>query len=352
MTTDHIPELDPGGAYSDQGSHWCILLNSGSATRADKRAFLQWVCASPERIAAYIQAVRLTEALSSQKLRWPDTPEETLIRQATQAADQPTQLFFPPALRARDSRPPRFRIRLRFALATIAVAAIVCVIGWQFGAQRYSTALGEQRSVVLADGSVVTLNTSSTIEVRLRRNTRSIHLLTGEGLFQVAHDATRPFYVVAGNTRVRAVGTQFDVDRRTNRTTVTVVEGKVSVEDTGIGRGNNTLDTKLAIPLSAGEGLTLSPRAHSLRTSSDVAAATAWTQRRLVFEHRTLGEVAEEFNRYNRQTIHIDSAALRSQEVTGVFQANDPNSFLEFVAKIPGVTIERDGFDTHVVATN
>lgn len=71
----------------------------------------------------------------------------------------------------------------------------------------------------------------------------------------------------------------------------------------------------------------------------DVATAIAWTQRKLVFEHRRLGEVAEEFNRYNRTVIEIRSEELRAQEVTGVFQANDPGSFLAFLARIPGVAV-------------
>jgi transmembrane sensor len=83
-----------------------------------------------------------------------------------------------------------------------------------------------------------------------------------------------------------------------------------------------------------------------------VATATAWTQRRLVFEHRPLGEVADEFNRYNRQKIQIESPELQSQEITGVFQANDPNSFLDFIAKIPGVRIEREGSVTKVILSN
>jgi transmembrane sensor len=79
--------------------------------------------------------------------------------------------------------------------------------------------------------------------------------------------------------------------------------------------------------------------------------ATAWTQRRLIFEHRQLGEVAEEFNRYNRQVIEIQSAELRSQEVTGVFQANDPASFLTFLARLPGVTIENSADHSRFVVT-
>ena len=74
-----------------------------------------------------------------------------------------------------------------------------------------------------------------------------------------------------------------------------------------------------------------------------------WTERRLVFESRPLGEVADEFNRYNLDQIRIEDPDLRQQQVTGMFQADDPRSFLDFVAEIPGVTIrESDG--VHAVA--
>jgi ferric-dicitrate binding protein FerR (iron transport regulator) len=82
---------------------------------------------------------------------------------------------------------------------------------------------------------------------------------------------------------------------------------------------------------------------------TSVAAAIAWTQRQLVFEHRPLGEVAEEFNRYNRGRIEIGTAVLRAQEVTGVFQSDDPASFVSFLSSIPGVRIRDDGSGGYIV---
>src|ERR1700722_2451060 len=82
----------------------------------------------------------------------------------------------------------------------------------------------------------------------------------------------------------------------------------------------------------------------------NVAASLAWTRRQLMFEHRPLSEVAEEFNRYNRDRIDIDSAELKRQEVTGVFEANDPASFLAFLSSIPGVEIREGANGTHIVS--
>jgi transmembrane sensor len=354
VNNEHMGELDPTAPISEQASHWYILFRGGNATRADKKAFGEWVSRSPERIEAYIQAARLTTALKSRKVRWPDTPVEILVREATATPADIVALFPSDAVAAkpaahRSGRKPR---PLMFAMAATLLVALGCVWVLLPGPQRYATAFGEQRSIVLSDGSVVTLNTSSSIEVTLAKTRRTIKLVAGEALFQVAHDKTRPFDVVAGNTTVRAVGTQFDVDRRASSTTVTVVEGKVSVATAPENPGDESPGRDAPIPVSAGEEVILRPRTPPHTAPANVAIATAWTQRRLVFERRPLGEVAAEFNRYNRQEIRIESAKLSGQEVTGMFQANDPNSFLDFIAKIPGVKIEQHADSFDVVSVN
>jgi transmembrane sensor len=105
------------------------------------------------------------------------------------------------------------------------------------------------------------------------------------------------------------------------------------------------------LPLAAGEQLTVSPRAPPHAVPANLASATAWTQRKLVFEHRPLGEVAEEFNRYNLERIEIDSPELRSEEITGVFEANNPESFMSFLAKLPDVSIERSPGENRLIVT-
>jgi hypothetical protein len=86
-----------------------------------------------------------------------------------------------------------------------------------------------------------------------------------------------------------------------------------------------------------------------MHRGTNVAAAIAWTQRQLVFEHRPLGEVAEELNRYNRGRIRIDDAQLLKQEITGTFQSNDTASFIDFLSNIPGVVIREDGNGGRIV---
>jgi transmembrane sensor len=345
MQRDHTNEIDPSAPVTEQALSWWVLLNEGDATPADHRAFGEWVTRSPERVQAYLEAARLGLALRSRKTGWPDTPVEELIRTATTAPAEVASLSR--SIRRSEGEPdgsPSDGAIRRGVLtwprsgwiAFAAAAAVLVVFNFYSGPQRLVTAVGEQRSVVLGDGSLVTLNTSSSIEVRMSKDHRTVKLLAGEALFKVAHDPARPFDVTTGDTTVRAVGTQFDVNHRPTSTTVTVVEGRVAVFTTPDGL-RDAEQTRL--PLEAGEQLTVSPRIARHPVRADIATAIAWTQRKLIFERQPLGDVADEFNRYNHQVIDIRSAGLRNQEVTGVFQANDPESFLTFLSGLPGVTI-------------
>jgi transmembrane sensor len=329
-------EFDSNAPVTEQASSWWMLLTEGEPTVAETRAFAEWVVRSPERVEAFLQAARLTSALGSHAIQWPYTSAADLISAARSSRAHVVRL--PSA--SRDEREGFTRM---FALAALAAsAAIAGVFAWfHGGGLQFETVLGEQRSVVLADGSIVTLNTSSAIEVRMAKDRRTVQLLSGEALFEVAHDPARPFDVVAGGTTVRAVGTQFDVDRRPGATTVTVVEGKVVISSTGEDR----------LPLAAGQQVTLGTRVAQIPVRADTATAVAWTQRKLIFAHRQLGEVAAEFNRYNRQNIEIRSPELRGQEISGVFQANDPASFLMFLARVPDVHIEKSPDGLHFVVT-
>ncbi|MEJ0040337.1 MAG: FecR domain-containing protein [Gammaproteobacteria bacterium] len=347
MKKDHATEIDPTVSVTEQASSWWTLLNNGDATAADHRAFGDWVARSPERVDAFLQSARLSQALTSGKIRWPDTPVEDLIRASKAASGEVISLPLPYSERrpnaSSEEAPPKFRVRTMTARRIAAVAAIALLalgvwLASVLSPERFRTALGEQRSVVLNDGSVVTLNTSSSIEVRMTRDHRVVRLLAGEALFEVAHDAARPFDVTADETTVRAVGTQFNVNRGSGGTTVTVVEGKVAVFTPAASPSGEAEK----LPLAAGEQLIVSPRIKPHAALADAAVATAWTQRKLVFDHRPLSEVADEFNRYNRRTIEIQGVELRGEEITGVFASNDPESFITFLARMPDVRIERD----------
>jgi transmembrane sensor len=350
-------DMESQTSVLEQASHWWELLHGESASSADHREFGEWVARSPERVEAYLETARLVKAIKSPRLIWPSTAAEVLIREAKSSPE--TVLPFSTA-RVAASVDRRGVRRSHGPLAWAAAAVLLIGVGLVLfmleTPQEFRTALGEQRSLLLADGSRVTLNTASTIEVDLHNGRREVHLVQGEALFEVAHDPARPFVVRAGNARLEDAGTQFNVDMHSNDTTVTVVEGRVVVgspgarEHAGAQADNSGRGTVDPLILAANDRVLVTPAGVGApQRGVNVAASVAWTQRQLMFEHRPLSEVAEEFNRYNKDQIEIDSAELKRQEVTGVFDAKDPASFVAFLSSVPGVEIRDGANGTHVV---
>jgi transmembrane sensor len=333
----------------EEAAHWWVTFHEGDASPAEHREFAEWVARSPERVEAYLRAAQLEHTLKKSDIDWPATPIEVLVSEAKASRRDELEIRRGPAAPA-ESRtwfaPGNFAPR-RFAFGFAAVCLCVGVSVW-FMLMRpleLQTRLGEQRSVMLADGTRVTLNTATKVEIVLRKNLRVARLLEGEALFEVAHDDSRPFEVMTESATFKDVGTQFDVDRRADRTTITVVEGRVEVASSGQQSGAGpTL-------LSAADQMVIGASgAPELKHEVNVKAATSWLQQRLVFERRSLSEVAAEFNRYNPDKIEIESAELGNQAITGVFQSNAVGSFMSFLADVPGVQVRDDPKGNHHVS--
>ena len=192
---------------------------------------------------------------------------------------------------------------------------------------------------------MVTINTQSTLKIAYSNQFRDIHLASGEALFDVAKDPERPFRVMTEHAVVTAVGTQFNVRNVADDVVVTVVEGSVDVEAThraSLGPGQVGVTPAANAPAGRQpEGrqparLTVGQQARIAAgevavIETAVDKATAWRERRLVFESLTLAEVIDEFNRYNDPPLLIDDPALRELPISGVFRANDRDSFVAFL---------------------
>jgi transmembrane sensor len=338
-------EPNPAASIQEQAFHWWELFHGEAASSSDHREFAEWVARSPERVEAYLQTARLLQVLKSPQVQWPTTSAAELIHASKTSPREalPLSPGAAPAGRATVRREHVFHLRLALGVAATLLLGLG-VAWWRVERpQEFTTAIGEQRSILLEDGTRVMLNTRSKLEVRLRKDQRSVRLIEGEALFDVAHDATRPFKVRASGAAFTDVGTQFNVDMRPSETTVTVIEGQVAVAEEGA--------TQESLLLAAADSVVITRgRAGTPQHGTNVTAAIAWTQRQLMFERRPLSEVAAEFNRYNRERIVIESIELQGQEVTGVFQAKDPTSFLDFLSNIPGVEVREGPDGAHIVA--
>lgn len=206
--------------------------------------------------------------------------------------------------------------------AAAAFAGVAGTVGLRYygTVDHYRTALGETRAIRLADGSIIHLNTASSVEVALRDDVRTIKLLQGEARFDVAHDKHRPFIVDADGTHVRAVGTIFNIRLRPDLTELTVIEGIVAVEDRGspvrqIGSGRSAAVRGGRIAVNKLDPAKLKQR-------------VAWQDGMLQFDGDTLAQAVEEFNRYRAQPIVIGDPSLASLRVGGTFHIDRSQDFV------------------------
>ena len=206
--------------------------------------------------------------------------------------------------------------------------------------ETYATAIGGHRTVKLADGSRIELNTNTSLRVAMSAGQRVISLDKGEAFFEVHHDAQRPFVVMAGNRRVTDVGTKFAIRRDTDRLQVTVVEGRVRV-DARDGQAKPQMLKQGDVVIAATNSTSLMQEAPQALTN-----ALGWRRGVLVFKHTTLEAAAAEFNRYNRDRLIIADTNTAHLKIDGTFPANDVKPFTEVAQDVFGLRIENRGDET------
>lgn len=286
---------------------WFARLNQRKVSADDVKAFSAWR-RIPENAEAYdrMQAVwEATETLA-------DDPEiAALTEQARRPSTAPARAR---ALFSDILKP------LGAAGAAMVILLVAGVAVWGLSRSApYATGIGEQRTVRLEDGSRITLDTASKVEVRLGRDQRSVVLVEGQALFDVEGDAGRPFVVTAGDTQVTAMGTRFEVRRVGSGARVVLIEGRVAVRD---GSGPDR-----AWSLAPGQQLlTAAPR--PAVAAVDVPTATSWTSGRLIFRETPIGDAIAEVNRYSPRRIDLQASEFAAIPVSGVFDTGDVDGFV------------------------
>jgi transmembrane sensor len=344
----------PGTAF--EAADWLVRL-SDEETDPDEpypngldrqNAFFDWLERSPAHLRAFLEVLA-----TERRLRQLEPLRDIDVRTLLQRRSAEVIRLFAPTDESRGKTPiqpppaaaPRPR-RWRPVAAGVAAALCALTVGpWLYvdliAPTAYATGLGEQRTCKLKDGSIVYLNTDSRVEVQFDKQGRDVWLERGEALFVVEHDASRPFIVHAGDSQVRAVGTQFDVYRRDNATTVSVVEGVVQIATVNTSRLTSANPTRV----TAGEGADVHAGQVTAHPLQNVASAASWRERRLVFTDAPLSEVAHEFNRYNRTRVRVEGAAGNRLRLTGIFDADRPQALILYALKSNTLDVVPDGND-------
>jgi transmembrane sensor len=334
-----------------QACEWFVEFRDRELDDAARREFDRWLRISPEHVSAYLEVAAIwSEAPTlDPSQRWT---REKLI---AEAGAEPANVIPFAAAAANAPAKPRAAMQTRRTRMAVGIAALLAgfaaiALFESSATTSYDTVVGEQRSVTLPDGSTVDLNSRSRIEIRYSDRSRHVELLEGQALFSVITDPARPFVVSSGNTRVRAVGTQFDVYKKRGGTVVTVVEGRVAIvpKESAPRRQAGTAE----IVLDAGGQLVITDAAIQKPARANVTGAIAWRQRQLVFDSASLAEVAEEFNRYNTRQLVIEDSDLQAFYISGVFSSTDPASLIRFLRERPEVQVTETSSEIRVTKSS
>jgi transmembrane sensor len=239
------------------------------------------------------------------------------------------------------------------AAATLLVVAILAGGAWHFKSRQptsYATGFGERRVVALSDGSRISLDSDSRVDVRYTKTGRTVTVDYGRARFDVAHDVTRPFTVTAGAETVVAVGTSFNVEYLGSTVLVTLIQGHVLIKGSSssgslVARRAGTQKPNPPISLVAGEQLVAEIGTRPVVTNADLDAETAWEAGHLVFRGEPLREAVERVNRYTDHPIVVDPS-VASVRISGVFNAGDIGSFVGAITGYFPVQATTDADDT------
>lgn len=287
----------------EEAAEWLMRLSENDLSDHERAEWERWKTSSPERDRAWARAQLLQSKLGG-------LPPSL----AMSALDRP-------------SNPER-----RAALGKLALLLAVMPVGWgswklaqtQQWTADYRTRVGERRELTLADGSRITLNTDSAIDVRYDSQQRLVHLREGEILVQTAQDLSRPFLVSTRQGRMQALGTRFTVRELSGRTHLAVLEGAVKVM-----LAENTQSAPLIV--NAGQRTDFSAQTFGTLSATDRNDG-AWAQGMLMADNMRLADFVAELTRYRRGFVRYDPA-IADLRISGAFPISDPQRTLNMLVQ-------------------
>ncbi len=308
-----VPNRETAKEIDSVAADWAARLDRGSLSPAEDQALDSWLAGDPRRAGAFAKARAVSLLSERARALGPG--------------------YDPKAFEPSRMQPPQVSRRQLLwggsAAASLAVASLAgyAVLGQ---GQAYATDRGQMKVVPLSDGSVVSLNTASRIRVHYTHSRRTVYLEEGEALFDVVKDAARPFLVLAGTTKVTGAGSSFAVRHLADAPVEVIVRtGFVDVAPAATLASRLRLDANMRVLAPQGADRVEAP---AVVAPVEVERATAWREGRIAFQGETLAKAAQEFERYSDTRIVIDDPAIAREEITGLFQVNDPVGFAHAVA--------------------
>lgn len=301
----------------EEATTWFFRLQSGDLSEFERHAYENWLSESPAHRQSMTEVEGLLNAMQTPSKNIRDREQATLV----------------PHVRKRRLFSPAFA---KAASALMVCTALILYLQpalLQNFQSDYYTATGEQREIVLADGSHVLLNTDTAIKVYLQGNRRKIELLRGEAFFEVVHNQSQPFVVNADHVNTKDIGTAFSVSRLEDKVTVSVSEGVVETAIEPILEPVERLTKGQSAIYEANKLINL----QSINTEQKLA----WRDGKLVFIQATLDEIALQINRYRPGKLLIADPKLKQRRLTAVFYLNRLDDAINTLHRNFGISVRR-----------
>ncbi|CAD6877232.1 hypothetical protein [Methylomonas albis] len=314
------PDSDNPDTISEQAMAWFVRLRAESVAVDERRLFQIWHQADPAHRQAYAEISAF----------WEDADFRATLDTATLSPQFSPRNNPPKNLRRRSGIRPDAKLLLA-AAASLIIAAIVYQPALSCWRADYCTTVGEIKTVQLSDGSQVTLNSGTALNVNMRNGQRHVQLDRGEAFFDVQPDPQHPFQVDGRYSNTRVLGTRFVVREDADNDIISVVSGVVEV----------SRDRQNPATLKVNDSIAVDARHQSEVSHQPTGNATAWLKGSASFDNAPLKAVIAEIGRYRRGSLIIRNQALQDLKVSGRFDIRDTDKTLESLQQTLPIRIYR-----------
>jgi transmembrane sensor len=322
-----------GMTLDEVAANWLIRHDADRLSADEEQSFEAWRAASP----AHREAYRRAEGLWTRFEEDADPAELRALRAAALSVRTPNS---------------RWRVGIAAAASCMtAIGAIALYLSHRVGVDAvenstrlatedsYSTARNERSIVTLSDGTMVTLNLDTTMDVVFTPGERLVRITHGQAFFEVAKNPHRPFVVQAADRRVTALGTQFDVRLDPDRVEVVLLEGKITVDHTAPSLLEELKLRKAHVELRPGQKLVAALGEPVAISDTNAQRETSWRHGWVEFDNQTVGDAVAELNRYSERPIMVPDESVRDLRLSGVFRVGQPDRFAAIIQELLPVKV-------------
>ena len=300
--------LPPSDEVQAEAAAWLVRLRRDQRPDRDVAAFQTWVAADPSHATAF-------EAVSG---TWDIT------------GGLPRDMH--------GSTSPISSVSRRHAVLAAASAVLAVGAGAAYfrlaKATTYQTEVGEQKHVILSDGSRLFLDTNSRVDVDFGKDLRAAELRYGRTNFRVVADSWRPFIINASNSRIAATASTLDVRRDGAQVSVLVIQGAAEIQRPAFP----------ATKLAGGERFVMLANEEGRIDQPNLAPLLAWQTGQAIFENGRLSDVIAEMNRYSATKLALADSDTGELRLSGIYAVGDNLSFANSISRLlPIKVVQEDG---------